>query len=56
MSQITAEDGGQAKQGEESSLPFQIPVLVSLAISLVHRVLRMGEQVSHYVSSVYLLL
>lgn len=49
MAQIAAEDGGQAKQGEESSPPYQIPVLVSLSISLVHRVLMMGEQVGYNV-------
>ena len=40
------EDGAdQAPEEEDPEPPFQIPFLVSLSISLVQRVLRMGDQV-----------
>ncbi|CAN0342786.1 unnamed protein product, partial [Ectocarpus sp. 12 AP-2014] len=35
---------GKGSEGSSNSAPFQIPFLVSLSISLVQRVLRMGEQ------------
>lgn len=45
---------GSSSSASSTEGPFQIPFLVSLAISLVQRVLRMGEQVRALVVSAFI--